>query len=387
MQLKDKGLINMAKIVEYSNSKGKLYRFRVYAGIDETTGKKKYIKRSGFKTKAQAKKELVKLEYEIANGGYFKQERPETVRDVYNIWIDQYRLTVKEATFFNAKRALEYYVLPAIGSYKVNSLTLSVCQKAVNEWASKCPGSVSIIKVYASALIKYAVKLEIANKNPFSDTTIPRTQKREKINFLDVGQLKTFLALAEKKSLKQYALFRLLAYSGMRIGELVALTWDDVNFADNTISINKTLSKNADGQPIIHDPKTKTSKRLLDMDVETMQILKRWKVKQASYLLAIGINAMSKSQLVFSNRSNELLVTTAIGRWCKQLLKAGDLPKITLHGFRHTHATLLLSAGASVKEVQNRLGHSDVSTTLNIYTHLTRQDQKETIQKFVRYLG
>ncbi len=76
-----------------------------------------------------------------------------------------------------------------------------------------------------------------------------------------------------------------------------------------------------------------------------------------------------------------------ISRHCKQILKDGGLPNITLHGFRHTHATLLLSAGASIKEVQNRLGHSDVTTTLNIYTHLTRQDQKETIQKLVRFLG
>ena len=144
---KDKGLINMAKIVEYSNSKGKLYRFRVYAGIDELTGKKKYIKRSGFKTKAQAKKELVKLEYEIANGIYSQPVEMKTFRDVYDLWIEQYRLTVKESTFYNAKRVLNNYILPVLGSYKVNDLKLATCQTAINDWAKKYPSMVKLIKV------------------------------------------------------------------------------------------------------------------------------------------------------------------------------------------------------------------------------------------------
>lgn len=377
----------MAKIVEYSNSKGKLYRFRVYAGIDELTGKKKYIKRSGFKTKAQAKKELVKLEYEIANGTHFKPVEVRKFRDVYDLWIDQYRLTVKESTFFNTELFFRKYILPAVGSYDVNSLTIAICQKAVNEWSKIIPSLLKVVKNYASSIVKYAIKLGLASKNPFNDVILPRSTKKDKNNFLDANQLKSFLEIAEKRSLKQYVAFRLLAYSGMRIGELLALTWDDVNFTDNTIDVNKTQTRDRYGNRVVSDPKTKTSKRLLDMDVETMQILKRWKVHQASYLLACGINAMSKDQLVFSNKHNQLLDPQAVRYWCDRIVKIGDLPKITLHGFRHTHATLLFSAGANVKEVQNRLGHSDVSTTLNIYTHLTRQDQKGTIQKLVRFLG
>ena len=385
---KDKGLINMAKITEYQTSKGKFYRFRVYAGIDEMTGKKKYIKRAGFKTKAEAKKELVKLEYDVSSGGYFKPKEVKTVRDVYDLWIEQYSYTVKQSSIYIIKNHFTSRILPVIGSYKVDELTLGICQRAVNEWYKARPATFNMLVVYASRLIEYAIKLELTDKNHFKRVTKPRRKpKRSDRNFLDVNELKQFLAIAEKKSLQRYTLFRVLAYSGMRIGELLALTWDDVSFSDNTISVNKTLSKNADGKLIVHDPKTRSSKRLLDMDMETMQILRRWKVKQASYLLARGINAMDKGQLIFSSNLNGLLSDMTISRHCKQILKDGGLPNITLHGFRHTHATLLLSAGASIKEVQNRLGHSDVTTTLNIYTHLTRQDQKETIQKLVRFLG
>lgn len=376
----------MAKIVEYSNSKGKLYRFRVYAGIDATTGKKKYIKRSGFKTKAQAKKELVKLEYEIANGGHFKPVEVRKFRDVYDLWIEQYRLTVKESTAFNARRTFKK-ILPVLGAYYLDKLSIAICQREINNWAKNSPGTVKLIKVYASMVFEYAIKLGLTDKNPFKSIVIPRLQKKEKVNFLDADQLREFLTLAQKQGIKQYTAFRLLAYSGMRIGEMLALTWDDVNFSDNTIDVNKTQSKNEKGNLIVSDPKTMASKRLLDMDLETMQILKRWKVQQASYLLTCGINAMDKGQLVFSNQHNKLAQLQTVRKWCDKILQAGNLPHITLHGFRHTHATLLFSAGASVKEVQNRLGHSDVTTTLNIYTHLTRQDQKETIQKLVRFLG
>lgn len=379
----------MAKITEYQTSKGKFYRFRVYAGVDEMTGKKKYIKRAGFKTKAEAKKELVKLEYDVSNGNYFKPKDVKTVRDVYDLWIEQYSYTVKESSIYIIKNHFTSRILPMIGSYKVDDLTLGICQRAVNEWYKARPATFNMLVVYASRLIEYAIKLELTDKNHFKRVTKPRRKpKRSDRNFLDVNELKQFLAIAEKKSLQRYTLFRVLAYSGMRIGELLALTWDDVSFSDNTINVTKTLSLDPNGNTIIQSPKTASSKRLLDMDSETMQILKRWQITQASYLLKRGINAMDKGQAVFINPQNKHLTSAGVRGWCNAIIKASDsLPNVTVHGFRHTHATLLFSAGASAKEIQIRLGHSNIATTLDIYMHLTRKDQKETVNKLVRYLG
>ncbi|MBD5069086.1 MAG: site-specific integrase [Lactobacillus sp.] len=378
----------MAKITEYQTSKGKFYRFRVYAGIDEMTGKKKYIKRAGFKTKVEAKKELVKIEYDVSSGNYFKPSDVMTFKEVYKLWYDQHRLTVKESTCYLIRQYFRLHILPAIGSYNVNVLNLAICQRAVNQWYKVRPRSYKNMLAYASAVGEYAIKLELTNVNYFKSVTKPK-QKAKKLdhNFLDGKELNKYLAVAKKKGLNQYALFRTLAYSGMRIGELLALTWDDVSFLDNTININKTLSRTLDGKRTIKDPKTKSSKRLLNMDNETMKILKRWQVQQASYLLKCGINAMSSKQLVFTGVSNNLFETNRVREWHKVITNEAGVPWITLHGFRHTHATLLLSAGASVKEVQTRLGHSKVQTTLDIYTHLTKKDQKETINKLVRYLG
>ena len=379
-------MINMAKITEYTNSKGKFYRFRVYVGIDEQTGKKKYVKRAGFKTKSDAKKALVKLEYEIGTGAYFKPAEVMTFKDVYKLWFECHKLTVKSSTAYVIKEYFNMHILSVVGSRKIDSLPLAICQEAVNRWYKVRPGSFKNILAYASAVVDYGIKLELTQVNNFKRINKPRTKiKSSKRNYLDPNELKQFLEIS-KKSLKQYTAFRLLAYSGMRIGEMLALSWDDVNFTDNTINVNKTVSRDANGITI-NTPKTKSSNRLLNMDGETMQILHRWKVSQASYLLSVGINATQGGQLIFSNRNNSIMETSSVRNWCARIVKDGNLPHITLHGFRHTHATLLFSAGASVKEVQTRLGHSKAQTTLDVYTHLTKQDQKETIQKLVRFLG
>lgn len=381
-------MINMAKITEYQTSKGTFYRFRLYAGIDDQTGKKKYVKRAGFKTKAAAKKEMVKLEYAIDTGSYFRPVESMTFKEVYELWLDQHKLSVKLSTVRITKAVFDGRILPAFGSYKIDKITLATCQKAVNQWSKELPGSFNLLCIRTSNVFEYARRLKMIKENPFRDVIKPRRQSKEKAkNYFEPDELKTFLATAKDTSLRDYTMFRTLAYSGMRIGELLALNWGDIDFKGNTISITKTQARISTSTLTIQKPKTTSSRRVLDMDLETMKVLKQWKVQQASYWIKQGKNVLSSAQLVFSNTCNQLLCPSTVRARLKVICKKSQLPKITLHGFRHTHATLLLSAGATVKEVQTRLGHSKVQTTLDIYTHLTKQDQKETINKLVRFMG
>lgn len=377
----------MAKITEYQTSKGTFYRFRLYAGIDDQTGKKKYVKRAGFKTKAAAKKEMVKLEYAIDTGSYFRPVESMTFKEVYELWLDQHKLNVKPSTVRITKKNFKR-ILPAFGSYKIDKITLATCQKAVNQWSKEVPGSCNLLCIRTSNVFEYARRLKIIKENPFRDVIKPRRQSKEKAkNYFEPDELKTFLATAKDTSLRDYAIFRTLAYSGMRIGELLALNWNDIDFKSNTINIDKTQAKDDKNTLLIQRPKTASSRRVLDMDLETMKVLKQWKVQQASYWIKRGKNVLSSTQLVFSDTRNQLQNQQTVGARLKVIREKSQVPKITLHGFRHTHATLLLSAGATVKEVQTRLGHSKVQTTLDIYTHLTKQDQKETINKLVRFMG
>ena len=123
------------------------------------------------------------------------------------------------------------------------------------------------------------------------------------------------------------------------------------------------------------------------MDDSTMQIMKEWKSKQAKEMLSLGYNTMGKNQLVFTNLKNKFINPQKIGQKIRPICKKIDLKEITPHGFRHTHCSLLFEAGASIKEVQERLGHADIQTTMNIYAHVTEKKKEETAQKFAAYLN
>lgn len=195
-----------------------------------------------------------------------------------------------------------------------------------------------------------------------------------------------FLSCLEKESnYKAYALFRLLAFSSMRKGEALALTWNDLNFTTNELRINKALSRGKDNQLYVKSTKTGVA-RTIKMDDKTMAVIKEWKKRQKQDYLVLGFNTMQPKQLVFSNEVNEYLQPTKTRKWILHVQKKYKLGTITTHGLRHTHCSLLFEAGASLKEVQDCLGHSDVQTTMNIYAHVTKKAKEEAILKFASYL-
>jgi len=132
-------------------------------------------------------------------------------------------------------------------------------------------------------------------------------------------------------------LFRLLAFSGCRKGEILALTWDDINFKKNTINITKTLTFGLENKLIVQPPKTEKSKRNLNMDEKTMQIMKEWKKRQAQDMLMLGHNTMNKNQLVFTNLKNKYINPQRIGQIIEKFCSKINHKVITPHGFRHTH--------------------------------------------------
>lgn len=171
----------------------------------------------------------------------------------------------------------------------------------------------------------------------------------------------------------------------MRKGEALALTWNDINFKDSEIRINKALSRGKDNQLYVKTTKNKKA-RTIKMDNSTMEILRSWRKQQEQDYLVLGYITTSQKQLVFSNEVNSFLQPTKTRKWIIHVQKKYNLDKITTHGLRHTHCSLLFEAGATIPEVQERLGHDDVQTTMNIYTHVTNKAKEHAIQKFVNYL-
>lgn len=153
------------------------------------------------------------------------------------------------------------------------------------------------------------------------------------------------------------------------------------------ININKTVARNYQGRPIITDPKNYSSNRQISLDEETMKVLKRWRIDQRRYLLSYGINSLNPDQLVFSSKSNLILDHSRINRLLSRICDKNDLVDIKVHGLRHTHCSLLFEAGLSIQEVQYRLGHSNARTTLEIYSHVTKNQQERSADKFASYIN
>ena len=123
------------------------------------------------------------------------------------------------------------------------------------------------------------------------------------------------------------------------------------------------------------------------LDDGTLSVLKKWRKIQRTEALQFGFNTMNKNQLIFTNIDNNFLSPAKPSKWLIATQEKYNLKKITVHGFRHTHCSLLFEAGATIPEVQERLGHGDVKTTMNIYTHVTKKTKKETALKFANYIN
>ena len=382
----------MTKIIKYTNKDNEtLYRFRFYAGIDELTGKQRYIRRQGFKNEKDAKTELLKIEYLVSTNQYFKSVKSGKFGDVLDEWLALHKETVKASTLVRENSYITNHIKPYFKNMYVDKITLRQCQDFTNKAFAAAPAAYTQIIGIVKSVLDYALRLGMIESNPMLYVIKPRkrvdvSETEKHGNFYTKDELKKFLAAAKDTGLKKYALFRLLSFSGMRIGECLALTWHDLNYKNNTIAINKTLARIKD-KLVIQTPKTKSSNRVISLETETIQVLKMWQLEQRKQLLKLGINSMNKQQLIFSNRENKYINSDMIRKAIKAIAKKAGIHPITTHGFRHTHATLLFASGMDIKQVQARLGHSNVQTTLNIYTHATQDKQDKIGDEFAKYIN
>ena len=222
--------------------------------------------------------------------------------------------------------------------------------------------------------------------------TIPKRietiEESEFENFYSKSQLNEFLEYVEEDLNENwYTYFRILAYSGARKSEILALKWIDIDFEENTININKTLTRGLNNRIIVQPTKTVNGRRVIDMDNESMKLLKQWKMQQAQFMFKLGFNTKSSDQLVFSNTRNNFYSINVPNRRMKNVQKRNGLREITVHGLRHTHCSILFSMGASIKDVQARLGHTDIQTTMNIYAHVTKEEKKDTADNFAKFMN
>lgn len=362
------------------------YMFKIYIGVNPLTGKERSTTRRGFKKKNEAKLAYNRMKFEISNGKYKKQQF-KTYQDIYNQWIVHYKKSVEETTFDKTYGIFRNHILPAMGNYRIDKINYELCQQHVDEWAEKLT-RFKMVKSYASKVIDYAIKLEYIESNPFEKVEFSKKRvKRKSNNYYLREQLVNFLNAAKNEGkMKYYTFFRLLGYTGMRKSEALALTWKDVDFNNNTINIDKALGYSKESGLYVKPTKDGET-RIIIIDQQTMDILKIWFEKQSEQLQMLGFAIEQSKQLLFSNKDNKHIQPSKTWGWVKDIKEKYNLKHITTHGFRHTHATILTEAGASLVGIKQRLGHSGNDTTIDTYIHVTEKIKNETLEKFVEYMS
>lgn len=382
----------MAKIKKYTKKDGSTaYKFDLYLGVNPVTGKKQRTTRRGFPSLKAAKTALNRLEYEVQETGFQKKETY-TYNEIYLLWIEQYKNTVKESTLQKTTKLFEHHILPLFADLRIDKISVAYCQKAINIWFKDGLTSYKILLRYTAKVFKMAENMDIITASPTTKVTIPVKRETEIIkklpNFYDKEELKQFFSALEKEdNAKNLALFRLLAFTGARIGEILSLEWSDIDFNGNSLSINKTLTRGLNNRLMVDVPKTRSSVRTISIDKTTIQVLRLWKTKQAEDYFKLGFNTGNRNQVIFTNSKNAYVNSAKVYKDYIKIVEKYTLKRITIHGFRHTNCSLLFEAGASIKEVQDRLGHSDVQTTLSIYSHVTEKAKEKTADKFADYVG
>lgn len=381
------------EIEEYTTPKTgkKQYKLSMYAGKDEN-GKSILIRKKRL-TEKQALELYYKYKMQIASGEYKPVEHKRMhFKELFDMWVKVYADTVEESTLATTTNIFNNHILPVLSNIYVDKLTVAKCQKVAQEWRQEAPRTFKRYIRYVNNVLDYGVNLELLASNPMRKIVRPKVKRQVRKKFDDYynkEELETFLNDCKAfKSTKIFTFFRVLAYSGMRKEEMLALTWEDIDFHKNTISINKALKMGLKNRLYVDTTKTADSVRVLNMDSQTMNYLREWKQVQLKELFQIGINALNnQAQLVFSNSNNSYIHPSKPREWNMSVCEKYNLRFIKIHGFRHTHASLLFRAGVTPKEVQKRLGHKKIETTLDIYTHVYEDESTEAIDKLANFMS
>ncbi|MCZ9310547.1 tyrosine-type recombinase/integrase [Weissella koreensis] len=368
--------------MSYTKQSDGTYQVRVR--YTDSLGKRHEKKKKGIKSLTAAKKWERDTLNKIDNGEFDKFSSNMTLNSAFNTWLETYSQKVLPSTYRKAENFINVHILTPkwFDQIRVDKITSVMLQSYINDLSTLNVNYRKNLYPFKQVM-STLVSLEVIQKNPFDKVTFPKAKPApvfmDRVDYYKKDQLKLFLDTAERlysdKKYHVYALFRLLAFSGMRKGEALALEWKDINFDGCTIDINKALSVDKNGNTILSTPKTKAGNRIVKIDKITINILKHYQAIQARSILKSGLKAKG---FVFTNNDLQSYMKIQKPRkWCETITKKADLPRIKIHGFRHTYATLSAQAGMNIKQLQYQLGHDDVQTTLAIYTAVT-EEMKET---------
>jgi len=369
---------------------------QISTGHDPLTGKLKRVTYYG-KTRQEVAEKLAKAQHE-KNTGAFVEPNKITVGQWLDRWLIDYMKPLRLTTWNSYEALIRQHIKPAAGGIPLTKLTPGDLQRFYNSKLEKgrldgegglSARTIRYLNTIIHAALKQAMREGLVYRNVAEAVTLPKQQKKE-LKPLTGEQTQKMLVVAKGERL--YPAFLTAVYTGLRRGELLALRWQDVDLEKQTIkvrqSVSRTYVKGAKTKTrlICQEPKTELSKRTIPIPDEVMAALKEHKKKQNEEKLFLG-QAYQNDGLVFATEEGKLIEPRNLARKFETLLRAAGLPKIKFHGLRHGFATMLLEANEHPKNVQILLGHSTITTTLDIYSHVDIDIKKKAVEKISAILN
>jgi integrase len=384
----------MAKAKRRGNYEGSItkradgrWMARVTIGRDPATGKLRRLCLYG-RTRQEVANQLARALSDVSRGSFVAPHKL-MVGEWLDVWLRDYKQpSIRPVTLDSYARMIRVHLKPALGEIPLQALRSDQVQRFYKNKreAGLSARTVRYLHTILHGALKQAMKNQLVVRNVSEATTLPGDKTRMMHPFI-LGQVQQFLDAVREDRL--FAAFFLEVGTGLRRGELLGLRWRDVNLEAGVVHVRQTLVRvgNHDAPAsdrktrlIFQEPKTEQSRRTIPIPAAIIDQLKRHKARQAQEKFLMG-EAYEDHGLVFCQANGQPIDPRNFTRHFERLLQRAELPHIRFHDTRHTFATLMLELGEAPKVVQSMLGHTKISTTLDIYSHVSLDLERQAAAK------
>ncbi|EQF26786.1 phage integrase family protein [Clostridioides difficile CD160] len=342
---------------------------------DELTGKKKQKNMGSFTKKREANKRLAEVKDSMYKNNILI---PNNIlfENFLKTFIEEYKSRWSITTYSKYINICNKYVIKYLGKMRVQDIDTIHIQNYINTLSDTL--SSRTLKIHLNIMklaFESAFDLRIIDKNPTKGIDLVKS-KKFKNEIYDEEQIIRLLEACKNTALELH--INLGVGLGMRISEILGLSWENIDFERKIISIEKITAK-VNGEVILKDTKTESSIRKISAPDEIMNLILKHKFEQEREILNMGIE--NKHNLLFINKKGNPIDESVISHRFRRFLEYEQLPHIRFHDLRHSHVTLLMNSHVPIKVISERVGHSNVNTTLNIYSHVLNEMDREASNK------
>ena len=368
------------------------WRLVVTAGKDANGKYIRHGKTVRCHTKKEAAMELAKFQIEIEAGAYIAPEKL-AFQAFVEEWHNKYAVQELELkTLSIYLRVLKNRILPVIGHLRLDQIKplhiVSLLSDLYKEGCRKdgkkgvlSSGSIHMVHRVLKNVFNRAVEWRVIKTNPVADVKAPKVVYKES-EVYDEDEIQILFQALENEAYHWRVMITLALTTGLRRGELVGLEWKNVNLEKGTIQVVQSITDFINGNPVIKEPKTKKSKRIISLSDAVCAELKDYYEYCKKQWDDLESSRDNDHFFVFFNQYGKAFYPESPYLWFRGFLKKHNLRYIKFHDLRHTSATLLINQGVHAKIISERLGHANITTTMNIYGHVLLKADKEAANKF-----